>query len=222
MIEFDIVLQPAPRGVNVQTAPRQATQSWLREWEQARWQEQPRYEVQAQQDHQDQPVAPELSAALAPTVAAAQPLAESQAAPTSHDNAAQATEHALGAHVPSVNTVGALVTPHSSHPNTTFAMVKAVPALTLATNAKTTHPVASVAESASKPEWAAQSVHVHVGELATSVWIRDANLTPQQALALFERLRPDLQAASGAPRPLHLTLNGQAVAHEPLKTISST
>jgi hypothetical protein len=61
-------------------------------------------------------------------------------------------------------------------------------------------------------------VHVHVGEQATSVWIRDANLTAQQALAVLERLRPNLNTAGGtAALPLHLTLNGQAVKHTPTR-----
>jgi hypothetical protein len=216
MIEFDTAVQPAPRGTSPQTEPQQASQSWLREWEQARWQEQPRYETQGPQDDKALAVAQAQAAAVDTKAIATQSLVEAPSAPLSRDDSVSAVE-------PQPGVVSAQALPHASRSQAAFAVAQPAVSQPSAANTKAARPAApaveaSAADVATRPKWAAHSVHVHVGEQATSVWIRDANLTAQQALAVLERLRPNLNTAGGtAALPLHLTLNGQAVKHTPTR-----
>jgi hypothetical protein len=215
MIEFDTAVQPAPRGTSPQTEPQHASQSWLREWEQARWQEQPRYETQGPQDDKALAV-PAQAAAVDTKVIATQSLVEAPSAPLSRDDSVGAVE-------PQAGVVSAQAMPHATRSPVAFSVAQPAVSHPSAANTKAARPVAPAAEASAADvvthtEWAAHSVHVHVGEQATSVWIRDANLTAQQALALLERLRPNLNTAGGtAAQPLHLTLNGQAVKHTPTR-----
>ena len=64
----------------------------------------------------------------------------------------------------------------------------------------------------STAEWAARSLHVHVDQDGTSVWIRDAKLSVQEALQMLEKLRPTLHRSAADAAPVRLTLNGQTVA----------
>jgi hypothetical protein len=215
MIEFETAVQPAPRGVSPQAEPQQGSQSWLREWEQARWQEQPRYETQGPQDDKAPVVLEVQPAAVASTVGAVQHLAEAQTTQLSRNDDVNALELRRGV-------ANAQALPPASRPHADLVIAPPAPSLSSATNTKAARPVVPAAEKrsadlATDPEWAAHSVHVHVGEEATSVWIRDANLTAQQALVLLERLRPNLNTAGGATLPLNLTLNGQAVKHTPTR-----
>jgi hypothetical protein len=215
MIEFDTAGPPAPRGLTPQAAPRQATQSWLREWEQARWQEQPRYETLRQQDGQAASTPETAAMFAATTLSDALPVGGPQTAPFVHDGGGHAVEPPLGV-------ADARFPPHAYRPNVAAAIVPHAPSLLAGAKAmRAVLPVAATSafDPSARSEWAAHSVHVHVGEQATSVWIRDAKMTAQQALGLLERLRPSLSMAGGAAVPLQLTLNGQAVEHTPPTSI---
>jgi hypothetical protein len=71
-------------------------------------------------------------------------------------------------------------------------------------------PARFAAPHAGEP-WQARSVHVHVGEQATGVWVRDARLLPDEAVRLLERLRPLLAGAHEAQSSIRLTVNGRPV-----------
>jgi hypothetical protein len=220
-------MQPQEHAAGAAQAPRtaltsQRAQSWLLELERARWEAQPRYDRPAdsglpQSDVGGQPGADALHAA-SPGPAAAERIASGvgpAVAPDATIRDARMQAHRSGAQAPARDAPGAtMATPAAAAiaPRAAALGAAAQPANDCAMPPGGT-PAASDSTAAASPhramEWPARSVHAHAGEHSVSVWIRDAGMSPQQALRLLERLRPLL--AGTAATPLQLTLNGRAV-----------
>lgn len=182
--------------------------AWLLELERARWQAQPRYDG-AQEDASRAPLT-ELPDEPAHTVDT--PQQNDRDAASSVDAAQDfAPHHAAGSMPASPKSgVSLRAAPDAASfagmPQATALSTRRAAAFAAATPAATQ----PHSDPASTP-WSSRSIHVHVGEQATNVWIRDARLQPHEALRLLEQLRPlvgyDLQAYA----PVRLTVNGQPV-----------
>ena len=208
MIEFDTGLPPAVRGEGPPVESRHNPQAWLREWEQARWNDQPRY--QRSDDGGDAAAADVAATAFADVVAV---LADATEIPVTNTKATSdlpVPDAAAGA-VPVASTLSGV---QGAAASTLTAALQPAQRTTTLPLAKATAPVAAAPSraAAAAAEWAARSLHVHVDQDGTSVWIRDANLSVQQALQMLEKLRPTLYRAGAETMPLRLTLNGQTVA----------
>lgn len=188
-------------------------QTWLRELELARWRAQPRYELApggvgadgeaGASGHPDQG---EVAGAVRPADSAGEACGGGKgdtAAATGFD-AALASEIDL----PSL----------PLRPGEARAVAQTVPtgrqadsdADALASRAATCEKEAAV-HPRLPALWQQRSVHVFVGEQATSVWIRDARLQTEEALQVLESLNTARADVRDAGRPVQLNLNGHPV-----------
>jgi hypothetical protein len=208
-----LALQVSPQPpVASRTGAPVRTQVWLSELERARWAAQPRY-----QGPQDLAKAERVDAATA--------LEEVSTADSRGKHADQATVLSLSGH-------GAQLVLTDEAPSLLELSGAAHEEAPAAAASPTVMPAASGAasysaardrlsppiEQAGAPtrhanaQWSTRSVHAHVGEQSTMVWIRDVGISPQQAVRLLERLQPVLGVdQSATERPIQLTVNGQTV-----------
>lgn len=186
------------------TSPVLRCDAWLREYERARWQAQPRY--QAAQPPSTGSEVPESAAAGEHVLASASEVVrvqhvcrESRAEAPQRESAVHGAAQAKPLQQGSASS---MVEP---------SLPMAVPApVTISTRSGRPEPQAVRRHNAPQRgiEWQSRCVHVHVGEHSTSVWIRDAHLLPHEAVRLLDQLRP-LRAALN--EIVRLTVNGHAV-----------
>lgn len=202
---------PAPgTAAPAAKAPALGGGAWMKEFERARWEAQPRQrpgeggvpgqdpEQQAQRDFEPQ---------RAPAAAR-----DAQAAPT-RSNGARATQAAgaPAADLP-VSTAAFLARAGAGQPQ------GAAWTSTLAAAERIRQEVlrAMTARGRSGPgePWSARNVHVHAEGGGFAVWIRDAGITPQGVRDLLDTIER-LGADGGSRRAIRLTVNGQPFAAGP-------
>lgn len=206
---IDAASRPLAAGLIRPGTPLRS-QAWLSELERARWEAQPRYEGAP-----DMPVTQvaneKANSAEADRFGVLRPFDQPETTPRSSriadlalpalDLFVESDTHFANKkvmHVPAMETpeiVGAPVRNSNS----------------VDRSRPQTETVATLTQSFGT-RWSSRSIHTHVGEQATAVWIRDAGLSPQQAVRLLERLRPllsgDRATSAGV---IQLTVNGRAV-----------
>lgn len=206
---IDTANRPHAAGLIRQGTPLRS-QAWLSQFERARWEAQPRYQGAA-----DMP---------------ATQISNEKASPTEADRFGMRRRYDQPEETPSLSRMAELIPPaldrfeasdtHFANKKEILASAIETPAIVGAAVRKSSSIDRSTpqTERASTPtqsfgtQWSSRSIHAHVGEQATTVWIRDAGLSPQQAVRLLERLRPLLggDQATGTGF-IQLTVNGSAV-----------
>jgi hypothetical protein len=210
----DLRIRPAaftPQASHANPAPVDTrSDAWLREFERARWQAQPHYERGA------------APAATDDQAGADQPAGALPAAPSRHAS----TDAAAGTPEAAERPAATPFTQDMPREQGAAVHGPGAPAAALAAAPAPTTPVIADAEANEAPaphtraapgdaQWSARTVHVHAGEQCTSVWIRDARLSPQDAVRLLERLRPLAGPALDPGADVRLTVNGRPVDRNP-------
>ena len=199
--------QPALQAAATASAAPTAQQrhAWLREFEQARWDAQPRFERSASPERSiDGPAAASLPAGVVATDTASAPgngdASHAVSGLTTSELVMRAALH--GAPGPATRTANprqfAAIGPAALGPAKTSEAAPPDPA---AGPADVEIPDAGVLP-------ARRVVHVFVGKETTSVWIRDSRLHDEDALRVLNELQAD--TALGR-RPIQLSLNGRPV-----------
>jgi hypothetical protein len=218
----DLRIRPAaftPQAPHANPAPVDTrSDAWLREFERARWQAQPHYERGAAPAATDDQAGAEQQAGALPAapsrhastdVAAGTPEAAERQAATPFTQEVP-REQGAAAHGPSTPAAALAAAPAPTRPVIGDAITDAI-ADAEANEAPAPHTRAAPGDV----QWSARTVHVHAGEQCTSVWIRDARLSPQDAVRLLERLRPLAGPALDPGADLRLTVNGRPVDRNP-------
>lgn len=185
-------------------------EAWLLELERARWQAQPRYrQVEVMPGEAGGNEAEHLQAGTGRRTAAAQEALGSDSDPVAQRASAPAA--------PDWPT-STLLSGHLAMPSASAPSQRTPPAPTVSpcdrdpVLADVQAPPAEDAPATQRQAWQQRSVHVYVGEEATSVWVRDARLQPEGAGKLLQQLRFLLD---GDRSPVQLSVNGQPVDGAP-------
>ncbi|HWH82090.1 MAG TPA: hypothetical protein VNU71_07615 [Burkholderiaceae bacterium] len=202
------------KGIASASAASDRQAAWLLQLERARWQAQPRYQNAGNADLGTPGPADHEGAAhqehLAGTNAA--PAAGTEASP------APAVPQVASAEAPHWPTAALLASrvadPANSFSHTVLPIrpgaVAPSPDADAAPGVTPALPEAPAADAA-LPEWQQRSVHVFVGEEATTVWVRDARLQPDGVARLLKSLRSLVDRGADSHAPVRLTVNGQRV-----------
>jgi len=190
------------------SAPAARPEAWLKEFERARWQAQPRYKSgeggagQAGTGQGDTQSA--LQGDPAVTLAEREPMAEW--AGIAH---AQAGSPGVGPAWPA-STAAFLA--RASAPSLPPGWSPLLPGSDPIQHELLRLLRASTkARAAGGEPWSARNVHVQDEGEAWGVWIRDADITPQRVQDLLQTIE-HLAAQGGQRKPLRLTVNGQPFA----------
>jgi hypothetical protein len=198
-----------------QAAPAAATpiqrEVWLAHLERARWDAQPRYEAAADRDAAGgEERLPADADMRSPVAAAARQDDASGEQAVCGDAALEPARHStaelLLARAAGAAGLGA--------PPAMNGSVPPVPTMPMHDDETAPVHVQADAELPGEPAadaWQSRSVHVFVGDEATTVWVRDARLRSEDGARLLEQLRPLLGDGS-AQTPVQLNVNGQRVS----------